>query len=108
MVDLTHSKSRFDRRVDLTQLRVDFDRRVVSTKGSISFQGRFDLCESHSAMESQNEAHRGQCVDQKRPLYVFSLRACAFFKFYAEVINLIRSYDGRSTQLRVDLTEGSI
>jgi hypothetical protein len=47
-----------------------FDRRVVSTKGSISFQGRFDLCESHSAMESQNEANRGQCVDQKRLLYV--------------------------------------
>jgi hypothetical protein len=37
---------------------------------SISFQGRFDPCESHSAMESQNEAHRGQCVDQKRPLCV--------------------------------------
>ena len=44
----------------------------------------------------------------QKPSASFSLRACAFFKFYAEVINLIRSYDGRSTQLRVDLTEGSI
>ena len=57
-------KGRFD------TIKGRFDRRVVSTKGPISFQGRFDLSESHSAMESQNEAHRGQCVDQKRPLYV--------------------------------------
>ena len=52
------------------------------------------------------------CIIQK-PSSSFSLRACAFFtEFYAEVINLIRSYDGRSTQFnksrfdrRVDLTE---
>jgi hypothetical protein len=46
------------------------------------------------------------CIIQKTSSS-FSLRACAFFKFYAEV-NLIRSYDERSTQLRVDLTEEPI